>query len=79
MKVDPGFFVARFESLKKKWFSSDLDPKFDENGEEQPQAMSREMITHMFEQMGVEIPVMPDEPPVPRGQRSQCIGMWWKK
>jgi len=78
-QADPVLFVNRFENLKKKWFSNELDSKYDDEGQEIPSALTREQVAGMFEKMGVEIPVMPDEPPVPKGQRGSHIGMWWKK
>ena len=78
-KVDAQLFVVRFENLKRKWFSGELDPRFDDDGQELPSVLSSEQVVGMFKEMGLEIPVLPDEPPVPRGQRSKHVGIWWKK
>lgn len=77
--VDAQLFVMRFEGLKRQWFSADSSAQFDEDGQELPSLIDRTALARMFENMNLEIPVMPDEPPVPRGHRGKHIGIWWKK
>lgn len=50
----------RFEHLKKMYFKS--SPKlYDEDGQELPTAIDRSIIVKMFENMGVELPLSPND------------------
>jgi hypothetical protein len=51
----------RFEMLKKMYFRSQSSA-YDEDGQEVPMVMDRQMIVQMFNNMGVELPLSPSDP-----------------
>lgn len=76
----PEDFLHRFEKLKKQYFYGNQQvPQGVE--EDYFSAMpDRSSIGRMFENMGLDIPLHPGEPPVPLNSRTQdMVGEWWKK
>lgn len=51
----------RYEQLKKMYFKSQSS-SYDDDGEEVPAVMDRQMIVQMFNNMGVELPLTPNDP-----------------
>jgi hypothetical protein len=47
--------------LKKMYFRSQSSA-YDEDGQEVPMVMDRQMIVQMFNNMGVELPLSPSDP-----------------
>jgi hypothetical protein len=68
-ETDPSDFVRRYEALKKQWFAA-AKKQYDDDGSEIPSAMDRGVLAQMFEKMGVEIPIHPNDPPRLTGQQS---------
>jgi hypothetical protein len=63
--------VERYERLKKQYFGAGLGKQYDDEGEELPQALSRAQLIQQFENMGVEIPLTPDQPMKMANRRSE--------
>ena len=73
-------FLARFENVKKQYFARSK-PRVDSNGDEyiSPYA-DKGVLAKMFEEnMNLEVPLHPNEPPIPFGERRDWqVGEWWK-
>lgn len=58
-QIDFSAMQQRYESLKRMYFNTRSD--YDEDGVEIPTLMTRLQIVQMFENMGVEIPLTPQD------------------
>ena len=50
----------RYEQLKRMYFRTQAS--YDDEGQEIPSIMDRQMIVQMFNNMGVELPLTPNDP-----------------
>lgn len=60
-KADFDQMKQRFEQLKRMYFMSQSS-SYDEDGQEVPMTIDRQMIVQMFNNMGVELPLTPNDP-----------------
>lgn len=60
----------RYEYLKAQYFSRGGGTRYDEDGQEVPSILDRSQIVAMFENMGVELPITPDQPMTLKKQSS---------
>lgn len=60
--------LARYERLKKMYFRRGRRNEFDDDGQEMPGLIDRGAIVNMFQNMGVELPLAPNDPMTPIGQ-----------
>lgn len=66
MKVDdPNMILKRYESLKQLYFSRKSSRIIDDEGQEVPNAVSKELLIRQFENIGAEVPVSPTQPFTP--------------
>lgn len=61
-KADYSSLLQRYEMLKRKYFY-ESQTRYDEDGEEIIPVISRDQIVAMFGNMGVELPLTPNDEP----------------
>lgn len=62
---DPNALFNRYETLKRQYFSPRSRRIVDDEGQEVPNCISKEMLIKQFEEMGCEVPMTPDQPFTP--------------